>query len=80
MGPSTLMFMLRWQLVPFIFGIIMIGMSAFGLLTFQGDPPDAIFSSLAGMIGRPVIWIGLALGLYLVGSAWYKAARLRTGT
>lgn len=79
MGPSTFMFMLRWQFVPFILGVAVVVLSAYGLLTFQGDAPDAAYSSLVGLIGRPMAWGGLALGLSSLAYAWYQAARLRNG-
>lgn len=79
MRPSTFMFMLRWHFVPFILGITALIMSAYGLLTFQGDSPDAAYSSLVGMVGRPIAWGGMALGLASMAYGWFQAARLRNG-
>lgn len=79
MGPNTFLFMLRWQLVPFIVGVAAVVMSTYGLLTFQGDGPDAAYSSLVGLVGRPIAWGALALGLSSLAYAWYQAARLRNG-
>lgn len=79
MGPSTFTFMLRWQLVPFVMGIALVGLAAYGLFNFHGDPPDAVFSSFAGMFGRPLAWCSLVIGLCTVGYAWFKASELRHG-
>lgn len=79
MGPSTFVFMLRWHFIPFILGVSLVVLSIYGLLTFQGDAPDAAFASLAGMFGRPVAWCGVVVGLCTVGYAWFKASLLRNG-
>lgn len=79
MGLNTFMFMLRWQLFPLLLGVAVTILSVNFLLTFQGDPPDAAFTSLVGMIGRPMGWMGVIFGVFTVGRAWYKASQLRNG-
>ena len=71
---NTLLFVLRWQLIPFVLGLLAVVLSAYGLVVFQGDPPDATYSSLAGMIGQPVLAMFLVTGLLAVFFVFKKAA------
>lgn len=76
--PSTFRFMLRWQLVPLVLGIVLT-ISSCAVLAMKEDQPGAEIQSLAGMIGKPAGWIGLVLGVLGVLRAWYAAHKLRNG-
>lgn len=76
--PGTFRFMLRWQLIPLVLGIVLIAASC-AVLVMKGDPPGAQIQSIAGMVGKPAGWIGLVLGVAAVFRAWYAAHKLRNG-
>lgn len=76
---STLAFALRWQFVPFVGGLVIALLAAYGLAIWQPDPQNMEFSSFVGMYGRPLNWTGLIAGLSCVAYAWFKASMLRNG-
>lgn len=75
-APSTFMFMLRWNYLPLIGGIVMLFFS-YHFLSYPGDPPGLPFQSVTDMIAFPAGVVTGCLGAGLILYAWASARSLR---
>jgi hypothetical protein len=65
--------------VPFVVGLNMIGLSAYGLSIQDEGPQSAEMVSAASLYGVPLLYLGLMVGGALVAWAWVQASRARNG-
>ncbi len=79
MGPSTLAFLLRWQFVPAVGGVLAMGIGAYGLLTSGWRAPAAL-SFTPILVSQSASLALFVVGLLSLLYAWRKARALRLGS